>query len=145
MRFIFPQRGQQTLQCHGIVGIIDQQGELIGYLDHLDTAFYLCLQQRLFNVFLIYLEMTADGNSRQRIVHAEFAGHGHFHIKIHQSGYVESHAQFSGLMHQFPFFRPEHTVLSHSEVLQCAGMSFRHCLPVLIVTIHNTYLALFEQ
>ena len=127
------------------MGIIDQQGELIGYLDHLDKAFYLCLQQRLFNVFLIYLEMTADGNGRQRIVHAESAGHGYFHVKIHQSGYMEGHAQFSGLMHQLSVFCPEHTVLSHSKAFQCAGMAFRHCLPVLIVAIHNTHPTLFEQ
>ena len=58
---------------------------------------------------------------------------------------MEGHAQFSGLMHQLSVFCPEHTVLSHSKAFQCAGMAFRHCLPVLIVTIHNTYLALFEQ
>ena len=127
------------------MGIIDQQGELVGDFDHLNTAFHLCLQQCLFNIFLFHLEMAADGNGCQRVVHAEFAGHGYLHVKIHQSGYMEGDAQFSGLMHQFPVLGPEHAVLSHSKTLQSTGVTFRHRLPMLIVTVNNAYLTLPEQ
>ena len=89
--------------------------------------------------------MTADGNSCQRIVHTEFAGHRYFHSKIHQTGHMEGHSQFSGLVHQLPVLGPQHAVLSHAEALQCTGMSLRHCLPVFIVTVNDSHLALFEQ
>ena len=89
--------------------------------------------------------MTADGNGCQRIVHAEFAGHRYFHIKIHQTGHMEGHSQFSGLVHQLPVFGPQHAVFSHTEALQCTGMFLRHCLPVFIVTVDDSHLALFEQ
>ena len=89
--------------------------------------------------------MTADGNGCQRIVHTEFAGHGYFHSKIHQTGHMEGHSQFSGLVHQLPVLGPQHAVLSHAEALQCTGMSLRHYLPVFIVTVNDSHLALFEQ
>ena len=81
------------------MGIVDEQGKLVGHLYHFDTPLDLCCQQRFFNIFIGHAEMSADSHGGQRIVNAEFAGGCHLHVQIEQAFCPKCHAQFAGLLY----------------------------------------------
>ena len=101
VRFIFSQCGKKGFQAHRIVCIIDHQSEIIRYLFHLDSALYFCTFQGFAYVFFRYVKMSADCNSRQRIVNTEFSRKIDLHRKIQQSLQIIGDSQHSFFCKQF--------------------------------------------
>ena len=139
---VLPQCGKQALQCHGIVCVIDHQGELIRNLHHLDTAFHLCYLQRLDDIFLRHLEMAADGNGCQGIINAEFSRNIDFHRKIHKPFHVIGNSKVSLSSHQLRVRSTQICFRGKSVRFQCTGVSLNDSVKMFVIAIYDSHTTL---
>ena len=151
---VFLQGGQKTFQRHGVVRVIDEQGEFIRHLHRLDAPFHLRGKKRLLHIRNGNPEMTADGDGSQRVVDAEPARHVDLSVKIHRlpafrpvcaAGDMEGCAQLSIPIRQLQARGADVAPLAQSVGFQPAGAAFRHLPPVSVVSVHNAHPALLEQ
>ena len=145
MGLIFAQCGQEALQCHGVVGVVDHQREVVAYLHHLDAASDMDLEKCFLHLFRRDAEMPADRDRAQRVVDAETSGRGHFRVEVHESLHIEGDAQLAGLLDQLQVFRVQVGFGTESVSLYAAGVAVHDPLVILVVRVEDTHSALPEQ
>ena len=98
---VLPECGEQTLERHGIVRVIDHQCEIVRHLHHLDPALHLRAQERIPDVLLLHAEMPADRDCRQRIVSVELPRNIRLYLHLQQTGHLEVDPQKTCTRHKF--------------------------------------------